>query len=168
MQEPERKNLRTPIHALTMNTQTPRDTARCGTHAYANIPTVFQAPLWMLVDIRVIFFLFFFLPPADADGLLPSATACASSSLSRSSNLSSQPCNHPSFEGPLDWEGPGGGDAGGTAIVPHTVRGPDGLVDGEATAPKRDCLLEGHGGDAVEEPASPAGVSTPATLLDSG
>lgn len=64
----------------------------------------------------------------------------------------SQPCSQPSLSG-LSWRiggGCSGGELGATAVVPQTVRGATGLVEGEAREAKDDppgLLVDEYGGE---------------------
>jgi len=64
-------------------------------------------------------------------------------------SVSKSHCSHPSSRS--DCCGSASGDAGVINVVPHTVLGAAGLVDGEARVAKEDPWRFGHGG---EVPAS--------------
>lgn len=126
----------------------------------------FHAPLRALVLINVIFFFFFFPPPpppapAPALELSPfprdKACACAiiSSSLSRSF---SHPWSQPSSASCSCVGACTAGLDPGIAVVPQTVRGALGLVDGEASDAKAEPWRWAYGGD--DEASSTSTAST--------
>src|SRR5579871_2596593 len=126
-----------------------------------------HAPLRTFVLIKVIFLAFFFLPPPppprtalfEFSPFSDKAWACATMSSSCSRSFS-QPCNQPSSSG-SGGVATRGGEEGGTAGVPQTVRDVFGLVEIEAReANDEPCRLFAQGGEVEWKSASATTEST--------